>query len=38
MIDCLVKSNETYFPETHDPMYSLEDDWVSPPIVRKSNF
>ena len=33
MIDCLVKSNETYFPETHDSMYSLEDDWVTPPSL-----
>ena len=23
MIGCLVKSNETYFPETHDSMYNL---------------
>ncbi|KAI6647729.1 hypothetical protein LOD99_8570 [Oopsacas minuta] len=36
MIDCLVKSNETYFPETHDSMYSLEDDWVSHPSLLKS--
>ena len=39
MIDCLVRSNENmFFFETHDPMYSLEDDWVSPPILPKSKF
>ena len=38
MIDCLVKSNQTYFPETHDSMYSLEDDWVTPHSLPKSKF
>ena len=38
MIECLVKSKETYFPETHDSRYNLEDDWVTPTSLPKSKF
>ena len=29
MIDSIVRSNETYDPQIHDPMYELKDDWIS---------
>ena len=29
MIDSIVRSNETYDPQIHDPMFELKDDWVS---------
>ena len=29
MIDSIVRSNESYDPQIHDPMYELKDDWVS---------
>ena len=30
LIDSIVRSNETYDAQFHDPMYDLKNDWVSP--------
>ena len=28
LVDCLVRSNETYDPAIHDQKYDLKDDWI----------
>ena len=38
MINCVVRSNETYDPAIHDEKYALKDDWISNPPVSMAKF